>query len=54
MPLYMSNTESACILLSINERTELEGAESSRLENLYREASDPVLRSNLTNYHWWP
>ena len=35
------------MLLSMNERTELEGAESARLENLYRKASDPVLRTHL-------
>ena len=35
------------MLLSMNERTELEGVESARLENLYRKASDPVLRTHL-------
>jgi transposase len=31
----------------MNDRTELEGSESSRLEILYRKASDPVLRTHL-------
>jgi len=31
----------------MNEKTDSEGSESSRLEGLYRKASDPVLRTHL-------
>jgi hypothetical protein len=39
--------ESGCILLSMSEKRSLEESESSRLEGLYRKASDPVLRTHL-------
>jgi transposase len=41
------HTESACILLSMSEKRSLEESESTRLEGLYRKASDPVLRTHL-------
>jgi transposase len=41
------HTESGCILLSMSEKGNWEGSESSRLEVLYRKASDPVLRTHL-------
>jgi transposase len=43
----MSNTESGCILLSMSEKRNTERSESSRLEGLYRKATDPVLRTHL-------
>lgn len=43
-----SNTQSGCILRSMNkERNSDEETESKRLEGLYREAADPVLRTHL-------
>jgi transposase len=42
-----SNTESGCILPSMSEKRSLEQSESTRLEGLYRNASDPVLRTHL-------
>jgi transposase len=41
------HTESGCILLSMSEKGNWEGSESSQLEGLYRKASDPVLRTHL-------
>jgi transposase len=40
-------TESACILPGMDEKTDSERSESSRLETLYRKATDPVLRTHL-------
>ena len=42
-----SNTESGCILPIMSEKRSLEESESTRLEALYRKASDPVLRTHL-------
>jgi transposase len=44
---YGSDTESGCILPSMSEKRDWQGSESSRLEGLYRKATDPVLRSHL-------
>jgi transposase len=41
------NTESVCILPDMDEKTNSEESESSRLEALYRKATDPVLRTHL-------
>ncbi len=41
------HTESGCTLLSMSEKRCLEESESTRLEGLYRKASDPVLRTHL-------
>jgi transposase len=41
------DTESGCILPSMSEKRNSEESESSRLERLYREAKDPVLRTHL-------
>ena len=41
------HTESGCILLNMSEKRSLEESESTRLEGLYRKASDPVLRTHL-------
>jgi uncharacterized lipoprotein YddW (UPF0748 family) len=43
----ISDTESGCILLSMSEKRDTEQSESSRLESLYRKATDPVLRTHL-------
>jgi transposase len=43
----MNHTESGCILPSMSEERNTEQSESSRLESLYRKASDPVLRTHL-------
>ena len=40
-------TESGCILLNMSEKRNSEESESSRLEHLYRGATDPVLRTHL-------
>src|SRR5215207_7435215 len=42
-----TNTESGCILPGMNEKIDSERSESSRLEALYRKATDPVLRTHL-------
>lgn len=42
-----SYTKSGCILLSMSEKRNSEESESSRLEGLYRKATDPVLRTHL-------
>ncbi len=42
-----SDTESVCILPSMNEKRNSEESESTRLEGLYRKAADPVLRTHL-------
>src|SRR4051812_48705367 len=41
------NTESGCILPDMNEKIDSGSSESSRLEALYRKATDPVLRTHL-------
>jgi transposase len=41
------HTESGYILPSMSEKRNTEQSESSRLESLYRKASDPVLRTHL-------
>jgi transposase len=41
------HTGSGCILLSMSEKRSFEESESTRLEGLYRKASDPVLRTHL-------
>src|SRR3712207_6242386 len=46
-PGETSDTESGCTLLSMSEKRSLEESESTRLEGLYRKASDPVLRTHL-------
>jgi transposase len=43
----VSYTESGSILLSMSEKRSLEESKSTRLEGLYRKASDPVLRTHL-------
>src|SRR5688572_12005290 len=43
----MPDTESGCILPSMSDKRNWEQSESSRLESLYRKASDPVLRTHL-------
>jgi transposase len=43
----VANTESVCILPDMDEKTNSEESESSRLEALYRKATDPVLRTHL-------
>jgi transposase len=45
--LFGSHTQSGCILPSMSEKRSLEESESTRLEGLYRKASDPVLRTHL-------
>src|ERR671932_1245562 len=45
MALY--HTESGCILPSMNEITDSQRLDPSRLEGLYRKATDPVLRTHL-------
>src|SRR4051794_7178777 len=42
-----SHTESGCILPDMNEKIDSGSSESSRLEALYRKATDPVLRTHL-------
>jgi transposase len=41
------DTDSGCILLGMSEKRGVEGSESKRLEDLYRKAADPVLRTHL-------
>ncbi len=45
--LRTRNTESGYILPSMSEERNSKESESSRLESLYRKASDPVLRTHL-------
>jgi transposase len=45
--LLSSNTESGCILRTMDEKRSSEESESRRLEGLYRKAADPVLRTHL-------
>jgi transposase len=47
MSSVTSDTESGCILPNMSEKRSLEESESTRLEGLYRKASDPVLRTHL-------
>jgi transposase len=42
-----SNTDSGYILSGMSEKRSSEKPESKRLENLYRKAADPVLRTHL-------
>src|SRR3954451_9453399 len=46
-PAERSYTESGCILPDMNEKIDSGSSESSRLEALYRKATDPVLRTHL-------
>jgi transposase len=41
------DTESGCILRTMDEKRSSEESESRRLESLYRKAADPVLRTHL-------
>ncbi|MCA1838473.1 MAG: winged helix-turn-helix domain-containing protein, partial [Actinobacteria bacterium] len=43
----VSNTESGCMLRSMSEKRNSEESESTRLEGLYRKATDAVLRTHL-------
>jgi len=43
----VSHTESGCILPNMGKKRNSQESESSRLEGLYRKASDPVLRTHL-------
>src|SRR5215210_539265 len=45
--IIRSDTDSGCILPGMSEKRSSEKAESKRLENLYRKAGDPVLRTHL-------
>ena len=46
-PEMRIHTESGCTLPSMSEKRNSEKSESSRLEGLYRKATDPVLRTHL-------
>src|SRR3954468_2449688 len=45
--MIAADTESGCILPDMNEKMDSGSSESSRLEALYRKATDPVLRTHL-------
>ena len=44
---HRCHTDSGCILPGMSEKRSSEKPESKRLENLYRKAADPVLRTHL-------